>query len=270
MYIATKMSFASQSCEDITTWIIAGMTIMLIFGALLYGVIWFVMDRYHENCYLCGKQMDVMRNRESELLATMDEYEEQIDDCIEQNDNMHKREEVISNQVNLITTFRQGIYEVQRSMDQYIATIEKYRELKAADNSWFYSLTIEQKNYMYRLRNYLDLGENVNLKAATVIVRRYSEQTQRILTVQLIELENALSKMNISEMEQLQVDMNEMHLSNLLETHMTRAKSNILSMSRELQVRGAFNQIFSLLYDFLEAAINSPLVLEIIKKVMLS
>ena len=50
---------------------------------------------------------------------------------------------------------------------------------------------------MYRLRYYLGLGENVNVKAATVIARQYSEQTQKILTVQLEELENALSKMNI-------------------------------------------------------------------------
>ena len=43
---------------------------------------------------------------------------------------MRKREKVISNQVHLITTFRQRMYETQRSMDQYIVTVEKYCELQ--------------------------------------------------------------------------------------------------------------------------------------------
>ena len=252
-------------------WILIGMVTMLVFGVVLYGMVWIVMDMYHENCHLCGKQMNVMHKRETDYRRQIAIMEEREMECKKEIDSMRKREKVISNQVHLITTFRQGMYEAQRSMDQYVATIEKYCELKATHDSWFYSLTREQENYMYRLRHYLGLDEYINVKAATVIVRQYSEQTQKILHVLLEELEDALSKMNISEMKLLQEAMNdhEMHLSTLLETQMTHVKSNIISRSRELQVRGPFHQISSLFYEVLKETISIPLVAKFIKSIIL-
>ena len=55
------------------------------------------------------------------------------------------RQLVISNQVHLINTFRHEMYTAERSTNQYIANIEKYCELKAIDDSWFYSLSRSEK-----------------------------------------------------------------------------------------------------------------------------
>ena len=163
---------------------------------------------------------------------------------------------VISNQVHLINTFRHDIYKAQRSADQYVASIEKYCELKAIDDSWFYSLNSQQRAQMYRLRNHLGLDDIPDVNMATDIVRQVSEEMLEIMSGQLEELEDALGEMDLQKMRELQGLMSE---KNFFKTQMEQIKSDIiLSASHELQARGGvLYQIFSGFFKFLMTIITN-------------
>ena len=179
---------------------------------------------------------------------------------------------VINNQIHLINTFQHDIYKAQRSTDRYVASIEKYCELKAIDDSWFNSLNSQQRDHMHRLRDYLGLDEIPDVTTATAIVRQVSEQTLQIMSSQLEVLEDALGEMDIEKMRQLQEVMSKVEFSTFLKMQMEHTKSVIISTSRELQARGGLNQIFSVFYDFLMAIVSKiavPLATRLLQNMIL-
>ena len=179
---------------------------------------------------------------------------------------------IINNQVHLINTFRRDMYIAQRSADRYVVSIEEYCELKAIDNSWFYSLNRQQKDHMHRLRDYLGLDEIPDVKIATAIVRQVSEQTLKVMSLQLTVLEDALGEMDIEKMRQLQEVMSKVEFSTFSKMQMEYIKSEIISTSRELQARGALYQIFSVFYDFLMAIVSKiavPMATKLLQNMIL-
>lgn len=183
-----------------------------------------------------------------------------------------ERQMVISHQIQLINTFRHKMYETQRSTDQYVANIEVYCELKAIDDSWFYSLTAQQKQHMHLLRDYLGVSEIPDVSIATTIVRQVSAQTLKVLSANLEVLEDALSNMDVEKMRELQDVMNKMQLSTFSKMQMEHIKSEIISTSRELQARGTLSRIFSTFYDFLVAIISKvavPLAYKLLENIIL-
>lgn len=185
----------------------------------------------------------------------------------------YDKQMVITNQIHLISTFRHEINEAQRSTNQYVANIEKYCELKAIDDSWFYSLSKQQKDHMHQLRDYLGFSEIPNVNLATAIVRQVSEQTLNILSLQLEMLEDALGKMDIEKMRELQEVMNKLQLSTFSKIQMERIKSEIISTSRELQAKGVLSQIFSVFYDFLMTIVSDiamPLATKLLHNMILT
>ena len=184
----------------------------------------------------------------------------------------YEKQKIIRNQIQLINTFRYKIYETQRSTDQYVASIEKYCELKAIDDSWFYSLTAQQKHHMHWLRDYLGVGEIPDVNIATTIVRQVSIQTLKILSVHLETLEDALSKVDIEKMRELQNVMNKIQLSTISKMQMEHIKLEIISTSRELQSRGTLSKIFSTFYDYLIAILSKialPLAYKLLENMIL-
>ena len=184
-------------------------------------------------------------------------------------------ERVITNQVHLINAMKEGIDQAKKSTDQYVVKFEKYCELKAIDDSWFSSLSAQQKDHMHQLRHYLGLNIDIkvpDVKAATTIVREVSKQLIVILSSQLTMLENALYDMNIEEMKKLQKAINKEQISLFSEVQMESIKSQIMSKSTELQARGGLvHQIFSVFYDFLVMVLSKivmPLTVEVIYKVL--
>ena len=183
-----------------------------------------------------------------------------------------EKQMVISNQIYLINTFRHKIYETQRSTDQYVTNIEAYCELKAIDDSWFYSLTAQEKQHMHMLRDFLGVDEIPDVNIATTIVKQVSVQTLKILSVNLEALEDALSNMDLEKMRELQEIMNKMQLSTFAKLQMEHIKSKIISTSHELQARGTLSRIFSTFYDFLMAIISKivvPLAYKLLENMIL-
>ena len=154
----------------------------------------------------------------------------------------------ISNQIHLINKIKEGIDEVKRSTDQYVDSLKEYCELKAIDDSWFSSLSEQQKNRMYQLREYLGFDVSFDVNAATNIVRKTSEEVVKILSLQLSELENVLYDMNLEEMKKLQKEINKKdlpkeHIHESIKSQITRnmnerIRSQKTSKSTELQARG--------------------------------
>lgn len=278
-------------------WICMEMVLLLLFSILLCGVVWFVMNRYHENCYSCEEQMPILQNRlreyerqmniinkehERQMNITNKEHERHLNimnakhkrelnkaeaEYKRQIDIMYEREMVIINQAHLIKRFRSEMHEAQKSMDQYVANIDKYRELEATSKSWLYSLSREEEEYMNRLRDYLGLDRisDLDLKGAAVIVRQGAEQTLKILSSWLEQLEVALSKMDIDKMKQLQTILNEMEDFAVLNSQMECVRSRI---TNELQAKGAFYQISSAFYNLIIATLDMQLVIKILKIMM--
>ena len=183
-----------------------------------------------------------------------------------------EKQMVISNQIHLINTFRHKMYETQRSTDQYVTNIEAYCELKAIDDSWFYSLTAQQKQHMHMLRDFLGVDEIPDVNIATTVVKQVSAQTLKILSVNLEALEDALSNMDLEKMRELQEIMNKMQLSTFAKMQMEHVKSKIISTSHELQARGTLSRIFSTFYDFLMAIISKiavPLAYKLLENMIL-
>ena len=223
----------------------------------------------------------INEEHKKQLNMQNEEHKKQLNEaemkCKKQIDIMKEREMVISNQVHLIKRFKVGMDEAQKSMDQYIISIEKYCDLKAKSNSIFktYLLSREEEDQMYRLRDYLQLEaygiSDVDLKTATVIVRQSTKETQKILSSLLKKLEDALINKDIGKMKRLQ-GMSEMESSAVLNSHMEHVKLRIISSSRELQARGVFDQIFSALYDFLMETMSDigiPLLKKIFRGILL-
>ena len=165
---------------------------------------------------------------------------------------LYDKKMVITKQANLISNFRNGMHEAQRSADQYVASIEKYCELKAIDDSWFYSLNSREKHQMYQLRNYLGMDDIPDVNMATAIVRQVSKQVLEAMSKQLTKLEVALCKGDIEEMRQLQ-DVTKTEFSYFIKRQM---KSEMISSSQEIQRRGTLYQLFSIFYDFLVSYIS--------------
>ena len=169
---------------------------------------------------------------------------------------LYDKRMVITKQANLISSFRKNMHEIQRSADQYVASIEKYCELKAIDDSWFYSLNSREKHQMYQLRDFLGMDDIPDVNMATAIVRQVSEQVLKIMSKQLTELEDALRKEDIEEMRQLQDVISKIEFSYFLKRQMEHVKSEIISSSRAIQRRGALYQLFSVFYDFLVSVVS--------------
>ena len=183
---------------------------------------------------------------------------------------LYDRQMIIRNQVQLINTFKYEIFEVQRSMNQYVASIEKYCELKAIDDSWFYSLTNQERHHMYQLRDYLGLDEIPDVNVATTIVKQISEQTLKILSSQLAILEEALGKLDIEKMRQLQqiTKETEHSVAAFSKKQMDHIRSEIISSSRELQARGIWSVCFDYVIKLLEK-IGVPLATKLIYHMLL-
>ena len=182
---------------------------------------------------------------------------------------------VISNQINLINAMKEGIDQAKKSTDQYVVNFEEYCELKVIDDSWFSSLSEQQKDHMHKLRDHLGLNTDIKIpdvKTATSIVREASKQTIEILSIQLTMLEDALCDMNMEEMKKLQYAINKEQLSVFSEVHMEHIKSQIISKSTELQAQGGVvKQIFLMFIDFLNMVLSKvvmPLTAKVIYKVL--
>ena len=175
----------------------------------------------------------------------------------------YDKEMVITKQTNLISNFRNGMHEAQRSADQYVASIEKYCELKAIDDSLFYSLNSREKHQMYQLRDYLGMDDIPDVNMATAIVRQVSNQVLEAMSKQLAKLEVALCKGDIEEMRQLQ-DVTKTEFFYFIKRQM---KSEIISSSREIQRGGKLYQLFSIFYDILVSCI-SKLAVQLAIKVL--
>jgi len=153
------------------------------------------------------------------------------------------REKIIVKQVNLIKTFEDEMYKVQRLS----AYIKEYCELKAIDDSWFYLLTSHQKDRMYSLSHHLGLGEIPDVSVAIAIVERALERILKIFSLQVQALEDALFNKDIEKMKELQeISMNKEQLSSFSRTQMEKMRLEIISASREILARGTLYKIFSL------------------------
>ena len=276
------MPFTSWPQPTTLFWICIG---ILLFAILLQEIIWFMMNRYHKNCYSCEKQMPIfqskltecerqlnIRNKEHErnLNIINAQYRRQLNKTEMEHKKQigifHERETIISNQAHLIKRFRYEMYEAQKPMDQFIANLEKYRELEATSKGWFSSLSREEEEYMHRLRDYLELDRvsDVDLKAATVIVRQGTEQTLKILSSVLEQLEVALSEIDIDEMKRLQTVLNEMEHSAVLNSQMKHVKARIIN---DLQARGVFHRVSSAFYDIIMATL-SKMDMQLVVKIL--
>ena len=173
---------------------------------------------------------------------------------------------IICNQVQLINTFKYEIFKI----NQYVASIEKYCELKAIDDSWFYSLNDQQRRHMYQLRDYLGLDEIPDVNAV-YIVKQVSERTLKILSSQLPILEEALGKLDIEKMRQLQqiTKETEHSVAAFSKKQMDHIRSEI-SSSRELQAlpRGKWSVFFDYVIKILEM-IGVPLATKLIYHLIL-
>ena len=160
----------------------------------------------------------------------------------------------ISNQAHFINEIKEGIDEVKRSTDQYVDSLEKYCKLKSLDSScswpWPWpcvsSLSEQQKDRMYQLREYLGLDVSLDANVATSIVRETSEEVVEILSLQLSELEKVLNDINLEEMKKLQKEKSK---KELLKEHHEHIKLQIKNKSTELQARGG--TLYQMVCDFL-------------------
>ena len=175
------MSFPFWPWNNMIIWICIGMVTILVFGMIAIGMVWLMTHMHNENCEFCERKMPIIQDnlmKCKQQLKTMNKAEME---CKSQIDIMHKRKRVISNQVYLINGLRQGLFEVQRSADQYVADIEKCCELKATDDSWFYSLSKSERDHMYRLKHYLGVNEHVDKRFAVATVGQESEGALNII-----------------------------------------------------------------------------------------
>ena len=231
------------------------MVTILAFVMILLGMIWLITHIHNKNCEFCERKMPIIQDSLMECEQELEIMHEKERKYKSQIDNMHKREMVITDQVNLINRLRPELYEVQRITDQYVANIEKYCELKATDDSWFYSLSEYERDYMYRLKHYLGVNEYVDKKFVLAIVRRESERVLKELSSVIEKLEDDLSRMNMQEMKQSQEDMKD--VSTFLKVKMEHTiKSGIESSSRELQRVGGGRLIISMFYNVLKTVFS--------------
>lgn len=195
--------------------------------------------------FMSGKLQDSYEMQNQIQMAVM--REKQI---------MREREMVINRQRHLVSRLREVMHEIQRSADQYVASITEYCYLKEIDNSWFDWLSRQQEARMYQLENYLGLDECPDVNLAVNVVKQTSDKALRALSFKLGELEDALDEMDINKMKKLQKEMNTMELSTFLNRQTDFMKSQLVSTSRALQVKsrgGALWQIAALFYNILKA-----------------
>ena len=203
-----------------------------------------LMHQQHKNH---EKEMQVMHEKEMQTMHK--QYEKQMH-------VMHERQLVIQKQMDLINAFTQIMHELQRLMDQYVAGIREYSYLKDIDNSWLSSLSRQERARMYQLENFLGTDEVIDVHVAIPIVRQRFEHTERFFSTQLSELEDALDKMDIEKMKQLQKSISKKHLSNHLREATGQIKSEMLSTSRALQKPGRLSQIASSIFQSVVAIIS--------------
>ena len=206
-----------------------------------------VMYRQHEKH---EREIEIMRqNHEKQMLVMHKQHEKQIQD-------MHERQLVIQKQMDLINAFTQGMHEVQRSTDRYIAGIREYSHLKEKDNSWLSSLSRQEKIHMYQLEELLGINEVIDVRMSIAIVIQNFEQVERFCSSQLEKLEDALDRMDIDKMKQLQKQINKKHLNAHLQEAAGQIKSEMISTSRALQKSGVLSRIASRFYQSLVAIIS--------------
>ena len=201
-----------------------------------------------------AKEMQVMhqqhKNHEKEMQIMHKQHEKQMH-------VMHERQLVIQKQMDLINAFTQIIHEVQRLMDQYVAGIREYSYLKDIDNSWLSSLSRQGRARMYQLaEDFLETDEVIDVHVAIPIVRQRFENAERFFSTQLSELEDALDKMDIDKMKQLQKSINKKHLSKHLRDATGQIKSEMISTSRALQKPGRLSRIASSIFQSVVAIIS--------------
>ena len=195
------------------------------------------------------RQITIMHeNHEKEMQSMHRQYEKQIQ-------AMHERHLVIQKQTDLINAFTQIMHEIQRSTDQYVAGIREYSHLKDIDNSWLSSLSMEERDRMYRLEGLLGTDEVIDVRMAIAMVRQNFKHTERFFSSQLEELEDALDRMDIDKMKQLQKKINKKHLKAHLQGATEQAKFGV-STSRALQKPGVLFQIASGFYQALVTVIS--------------
>ena len=95
----------------------------------------------------------------------------------------------------------------------------------------------------------LDPDEVVNVNNATAIVRQISKEALKFLSSHVEELEDALQKMDIGKMRQLQKSMNKNYLDTFFERQMERIKMKLMNSSEELKQRGILYRMALVFYD---------------------
>ena len=162
---------------------------------------------------------------------------------------------IICHQLDLIKALKLMECEVSRFSDQLVANITKYCDLKAIDDGYFSSLTIQQKNHMHLLKESLGLGEKYEIPdkdAAINKVKQVSKEVLIDLNSALIKLEDAPQdekKPDIEKMRQLQKDLNitslEISIKKQFEGIIPTIITN-LSSDYELQAVGGLHKISKL------------------------
>ena len=215
------------------------------------------------------RQMNVMNEKEQEYkrqIAIMNEkqqgYKIEVALC--------ERNSIISKQLELINRLKLIKCETQRSIDDYIAKLEKYFELKAIDDSWTTSLSEDQRNVMHELRNSLGLDEDMEIpdvKDVTAIVQQASEEILMVVSSLIETLQDALEEMDIEKMRQLQKEINIKQLSSFLKMQFKQIKLKILSSSDKVQRRGILYQISVVFCDYV-IPVLSNIAVSVVTKIL--
>ena len=234
------MPFGLRPCHRV--WVAIGISFCL--GVMV--VIVFGKSQDHESpdhlLYQMASMQETYQKEMQEMHKQHYKHQKQMQDMQKQHQkemkDMHERQLVIQKQTDLINTFDQIVNEMQRLLDQYIAGIREYSYLKDIHDSWFGSLTRGEQARMDQLEDFLGTNEVIDVHVAIAMVGQHFERVERFFSSQLEELEDALDKMDIDEMKQLQKNTNKKHLSARLQEEIWQIKMEMRSTSRTLKKPG--------------------------------
>ena len=158
---------------------------------------------------------------------------------------------VIENQVELISITREIKDKVEKKINNYDKIITKFNELKAKENSWFDSLTEQQRKMMKILGDQLGIPDvsKVKQKITTVKIKNASILLNKTLSLRKQELEDALLRGDIKTMRNLQkvIDKEQLAVYSLLPIE------DILKSEMNVSSEMATTHWFDALFDLFKA-----------------
>ena len=158
---------------------------------------------------------------------------------------------VIENQVELISITREIKDKVEKKISNYDKIITKFNELKAKENSWFGSLTEQQRKMMKILGDQLGIQDvsKVKEKITTVKIKNASILLNKTLSLRKKDLEDALLRGDIKAMRNLQkiIDKEQLVVYSLLPIE------DILKSEMNVSSEMATTYWFDALFDLFKA-----------------